>query len=548
MAVRSSLPSLPESRRASGATSRAGTLPSLAPPPDPSPVAALAARFYEHLPHALVLADASGRVCFANRSFRRLLGWGEGWPETTLPALVATLFPGASSGRVAALLAATGRWHIPEHPMIGPFGETVHLRMQCAAVHLADDQAYSQLVVEDVTRSRTAIDALRRRQTQYRSLVERGADLMCRFLPDLSLLYANAAFCRTFGLSRRAAVGKSLLGLLPLEAGRAVFDAAAGLTPGSAAGEVDVLLGYAEDRPRYLRLTIQGFFYRTGHLKDCQAVLADISEQKIAEDRFIHASRLVSLGTLVSGVAHEVSNPNQAIALNARLCQDLWQPVARAVARLAGTGAASAGSPPGPTLADALADMPQLLADVAECSERIADIVAELKEFGSHDDGSDFAPVAVNDVVRAAARLMRSTIKRSTRRFSLRLCREGPLVFGRRQRLEQVLVNLLENACLALPDQDAPLVVETGITAGGTAVCIRVRDAGTGIAPADLRRVTEPFFTTRRGQGGTGLGLSISHKIVREHGGRLELVPNPVAGVTAAVSLPLAGQDRDELP
>ena len=87
----------------------------------------------------------------------------------------------------------------------------------------------------------------------------------------------------------------------------------------------------------------------------------------------------------------------------------------------------------------------------------------------------------------------------------------------------------------------------TILTAGDYAE-VTVADTGCGIPPEIIRRVTEPFFTTRRGQGGTGLGHSISHKIAREHGGSLELVPNHGPGVTAVVALPLAGLRQEGLP
>ncbi len=544
----------PRSRRHVGASSLAASRLVLVPAFSNDSLEAQAAQFYEHLPYGSVLAGENLEVVHANRQFRRLTGkTAAALAAMTLPEAAALVFPDLSPDRLDALMAVRGRWHSPEHPLPGSSGEPVFVRVRFEPVRFPDGPAMTQMLVEDVTRYRTTIDALRHRQVLYRSLVERRLELMCRFLPDLSLLYANAAFCRAFGVSRRTIVGKSLLALFSLENGRAVFDAAASLTPEHPAVELEQQLGYVADQPRYVRWTIQGFFYRTGHLKDSQAVGVDISEQKIAEDRFIHASRLVSLGTLVSGVAHEISNPNQAIALNARLCQDLWQALAPAVHRLAAASPEAGDTPPSqnaarPTLADALADMPGLLADMADCSDRIADIVSELKEFGRHDDGSGFSLVSINDVVRCAARLMRSTIKASTRRFSLRLCRDGLQVFGRRQRLEQVLVNLLENACQALASPEASIVVETARDPSGGAVAVRVRDRGTGIAPADLKRVTEPFFTTRRGQGGTGLGLSISHKIVREHGGRLELSPNPEGGVTAAVILPLAGQGGEAEP
>jgi polar amino acid transport system substrate-binding protein len=111
-------------------------------------------------------------------------------------------------------------------------------------------------------------------------------------------------------------------------------------------------------------------------------------------------------------------------------------------------------------------------------------------------------------------------------------------VRGDAQRLEQVIVNLLLNACQALPDPERAVVLATRLDGAGERVVVEVRDEGVGIAPEHLPRLTEPFFTTRREAGGTGLGLSISAGIVKEHGGTLDFAAAPGGGTVVTLSLP----------
>jgi polar amino acid transport system substrate-binding protein len=118
-----------------------------------------------------------------------------------------------------------------------------------------------------------------------------------------------------------------------------------------------------------------------------------------------------------------------------------------------------------------------------------------------------------------------------------------PLLKGHVQRLEQVVVNLLMNACQALPDRQCGINVRTGQLPAEAALYLEVSDEGQGIAAADLPHVTDPFFTTRRESGGTGLGLSISARIVKEHGGRLDIASTPPRGTTVRVVLPLADEE-----
>jgi polar amino acid transport system substrate-binding protein len=142
--------------------------------------------------------------------------------------------------------------------------------------------------------------------------------------------------------------------------------------------------------------------------------------------------------------------------------------------------------------------------------------------------------------VRAALRLTDGALRKATRRLEVALADGLPPVRGDGQRLEQVIVNLVLNACQALPGPERGVAVRTAWDAAARRVVLQVSDEGEGIPAEHLPRLTDPFFTTKRGSGGTGLGLSVSAGIVRDHGGTLAFASTPGAGTTVTVSLPAA--------
>jgi polar amino acid transport system substrate-binding protein len=130
------------------------------------------------------------------------------------------------------------------------------------------------------------------------------------------------------------------------------------------------------------------------------------------------------------------------------------------------------------------------------------------------------------------------SLRRATRRFELALAPGLPPVQGSAQRLEQVVVNLLLNACQALPEAARGIRLATEHHPTLREVVLEVVDEGAGIPAENLKRLLEPFFTTRREAGGTGLGLAVSARIAREHRGRLEFRSEVGIGTTARLILP----------
>jgi polar amino acid transport system substrate-binding protein len=173
-----------------------------------------------------------------------------------------------------------------------------------------------------------------------------------------------------------------------------------------------------------------------------------------------------------------------------------------------------------------------------EGANRIKRIVEELKDFARQDNSAATEAVDFKAVVRAAVRLVDSSIRAATSRFEADYGADLPVIYGNAQRIEQVVVNLILNACQALPDTERGILLETRYDRDAGAVVLRIADEGSGIAPEHIPHLTDPFFTTKRESGGTGLGLSVSATIVKEHGGTLEFDSAPGRGTTVTLTLP----------
>jgi polar amino acid transport system substrate-binding protein len=180
-----------------------------------------------------------------------------------------------------------------------------------------------------------------------------------------------------------------------------------------------------------------------------------------------------------------------------------------------------------------------MLDETFDGARKIRRIVDDLKDFARRDDSGSSATFDLNDAVRAAMRLVDNTLRQATTRLSLNYGERLPPVRGNAQRIEQVVVNLLLNACQALDDSEQGIAVTTSCNAEGE-LLLTVADEGRGILPEHLPQLMDPFFTTKRESGGTGLGLWVSAGIVKEHGGTLSFTPAANRGTVVTLALPAA--------
>jgi PAS domain S-box-containing protein len=284
------------------------------------------------------------------------------------------------------------------------------------------------------------------------------------------------------------------------------------------------------------------------HGQPAQVVIVrDITERRKSEEktrqrqqRLTQMDKLTTLGVMLAGMAHEIKNPNQTILGNVALLMRASPALLSILDEYcsANSGLLIAGLEE----AEFRETFPRLLSGIETCSRRIEEIIQNLRSFSREDPFPVMGSLDVNDSIRAAADLASSHIRLATERFSLELQPGLPAVRGNSRRLEQVIVNLLLNACQALPERSRSLSLRSSCSEDRSRIRIEVRDEGIGISNEDLDRLAEPFFTTKRAAGGSGLGLYVSRAIVAEHGGMLSFISRPGEGTVATISLPVEVQ------
>ncbi len=251
------------------------------------------------------------------------------------------------------------------------------------------------------------------------------------------------------------------------------------------------------------------------------------------EAQLRQSQKLESIGTLASGVAHEINNPLTGIINYAYLIRD-------------GTSDAA---------------LMRFAEGIAREGERVAEIVKNLLSFSRHEKESH-SPARIRDIVDETLSLVTAVLRKDQIRVEVDVPSDLPNVRCRSQQIQQVLMNLLTNARDALNarypgfDEDKVVHVEAqNVSEGGKRwIRLTVEDHGSGISEGDIDRIFDPFFTTKPRDRGTGLGLSVSHGIVRDHGGSLSVESEPGAYTRFIVKLPvdngwrLREEEVDERP
>lgn len=473
---------------------------------------------------------------------------GASTPEGVFAWLTVRYTPEAALAYVRAaapLLLGDVRVVDIELPMRAPDGTRIDLLQRLA--RLPNWPAEPRLIgiVLDVTdRKRTELDLVHRKQ------ILEEAEVLARigsweWDPATDQVYGSAGFWRIFNGSSEARFGSVAEALaciredhrqLAEDIMTSVRDT--GRRPEGA--DADMILVHPDGTALTGRGTVFAVRNEAGETVRVYGVVQDVTEQRRIEraaqqerEAMTRADKMISLGVLVSGVAHEINNPNHSIMLNAPLLREAWKGIVPIVDAHA-PDATRVGNIPWEEMRTEGAAM---IDDIEDAAQRIRGIVTELRGFALDPYAGERRSVSMNDVVQASLRLLGSHIRKATTRFSTVLAPELPEVQANQGRLEQVLVNLVINACQALASADCAIVIETGRTP--THVFVRVIDEGAGISRDDLRHIKDPFFTTRRATGGSGLGLAVSDRIVQEHGGELTFQSEPGRGTTATVSIPL---------
>ena len=241
------------------------------------------------------------------------------------------------------------------------------------------------------------------------------------------------------------------------------------------------------------------------------------SERRKMEEQLVLSDRMVSIGTLAAGVAHEINNPLAAVLANLDYMESELAKI-----------------PNGP---QGLEEIVEPLRDARFAADRVRQIVRDLKLF-SRPDEERRGPVDLHRVLDSTLRMTENEVRHRAR--LVKKYGEVPPVDGNEARLGQVFLNLVVNAAQAMPEGNADqheIRVITSTDESGR-VLVEIHDTGSGISAAMLPHVFEPFFTTKPVGVGTGLGLAICHRIVTSYRGELLVESEVGKGTVFKVALP----------
>ncbi|TLP55443.1 MULTISPECIES: ATP-binding protein [Pseudomonas] len=383
---------------------------------------------------------------------------------------------------------------------------------------LRDDLGQPREVVGlwlDVTEAADAAERMRQSEERYRVLVEDSPAMICRYRPDLTLVFANRPLAEYLQCPVSQLVGADLGQWLSTSQREAFVQRLQGLTPAQPVSSAEICLQLPGREHAWWIWADRGLFDEQGQLLEIQAVGRDNTEVRRSQQQLLQSAKMATLGELATGLVHEINQPLNVMRMA----------VSNALTRL------DQGSADPAWLVQKLQ---RIEAQVAR-AERLVEHMRVYGRRSMHERQC----FAAWDAVEGARALLEENLHGKGVNLYLEVPPEQGLVFGHPDQLEQVLINLLVNARDALLEQrPAQPWIRVRQALDGACVRLLVDDNAGGIA-ADLHaRIFEPFFTTKPAGVGTGLGLSVSHGIVSQMAGCLS-VANGEQGACFCVELPL---------
>jgi PAS domain S-box-containing protein len=402
-----------------------------------------------------------------------------------------------------------------------------------------------QAVGRDITERKQSEQQIRESRNMLRSVFDGISDPLVMVREDMTLIMLNRAALGFFGASHyRDMIGESSLesfqGRYGQEATRLVQSGIAQQEPAR------YELTTAGDDSRYEEVFVYPVL--AGGEDRCTAIIriTDRTKQRLMERELIQSEKLASLGLLISGIVHEINNPNNFISFNMPILRDYLREI---LPVLDDHAARTPGyEVQGMQYAEFRADVMKLLENIEHGSVRINTTVAKLKEFARKKDEKGVRSILPTGVVERAVAICHTQIRKTVKTFDIEVEQDMPEIFSDPDAIEQPLINLLINSAQAADKADSYIRLRVRRESSGRGgLVLEVEDNGCGMDAKTASRIFDPFFTTKEEGLGTGLGLYISKNLLESVGGTISVESEIGRGTIFSVVIPDMGDpDRSK--
>jgi len=382
----------------------------------------------------------------------------------------------------------------------------------------------------------------------FRDFIEETNDLVTRVDGNGCLTYVNARARDVFGLEAHDCLGLSAFDFIhPDDREATVTKFRASIEQRLDSAEFENRQVSRSGKVTWMLWTTNIHYLPNGEVDSINNIAHDITHRKQLEETLLQTEKMVSIGGMAAGIAHEINNPIAGILQSSQLLQN----------RLLGTSAKNTGffqqtdlSPEEFKTYLELQKVPLLLESIRESGERVARIVSDILEFSSRRI-IEPVPIDMGDLFEQTIELASKELDLSSH-FDFRkinivreFAKDLPDIRCDRTQIQQVLLNMLRNGAHAMldrPQEGRRPQFNLGLKVVEESIEIRIKDNGIGMDEETRKHIFEPFYTTKSVGQGTGLGLFVSYYVVVEkHGGTLDVESTPGDGTCFTIRLPLQG-------
>ena len=467
---------------------------------------------FDHIQEGLFFAVPSGRFIEVNDALVRMLGYQDR-DELVTVDIRTRIFSPDRFRHLSELMRQQAVVRNHEEVLRRKDGSAIHVLINVFAVPDAHGQVlqYRGLML-DITGLKTYQAELQHTRDFSEKILNNTQSLILVVDTAGLITYANRRWYEA-GYEQNQLVGCPLADLVSPARRQVLADALSSTISGHQVDNLDLTVLRGDGRVGQFSVNLSPVRDDQGTVTSIVVVMTDITDSTMLQSKLIHAEKMGAVGQLVSGVAHEVNNPLTAIL----------------------------------GFADLLLENPQIpetarrdLRVILQEAQRTKQIVQNLLSF-ARQTPPQRKPVEINSVLRRTVQLRAYDFNSHGIEVLEHLGESLPQVVGDQHQLQQVFLNIMNNAYDAVRETGRPARIEVTTASLGAYVEISFRDNGHGIAQPD--RVFDPFFTTKEVGKGTGLGLSICYGIVREHGGEILCHNNTGSeGATFMVRLPAVSE------